>query len=98
MSKPTISVGASLIASTLAAAACADTIRFDTDAVYTRSGQRTTIEYVEAPVVSGAWHTSRVEFGGRHIRVSLDGKLHIDLQDTHIEGAGIVGRGPRPTA
>jgi len=40
MSKPTISVGASLIASTLVAAACADTIGFDTDAVGSQGRQR----------------------------------------------------------
>ena len=33
MNKPTIAVGASLLASTLATAAVADTIGFDTDAV-----------------------------------------------------------------
>ena len=190
MSKPTISVGASLIASTIAAAALADTVGFDSDSVgglpagwvsgvtgrgtarwtveadasapsppnvlkqsargdfpwcvrrdvsladgyveakfkalagkedqaggvvwrwkdgntyyiaranalennvslyHTQSGRRTTIKYVDAPVASGTWHSLRVEFAGKHIRVSLDGKVYIELQDAHIEGAGSVG-------
>jgi hypothetical protein len=190
MSKPTLSVGASLIASTLATTALADTIGFDTDAVgslpagwvsgvtgrgaakwtveadasapsrpnvlkqtgrgdfpwcikkdvsladgyieakfkplagredqagglvwrwkdgdtyyvaranalennvslyHTQKGRRTTIKYVDAPVASGAWHDLRVEFAGKHIRVALDGKVTIDVEDAHIEGAGSVG-------
>lgn len=58
---------------------------------HTQSGRRTTIKYVEAPVASGRWHILRVEFTGKRIRVSLDGKIHIDLQDAHIEGPGSVG-------
>ena len=58
---------------------------------YTEHGRRNTIKYVPAPVRANVWHTLRVDFRGTHIRVALDGKMHIDVDDTHIGGAGAVG-------
>jgi hypothetical protein len=58
---------------------------------YTANGRRNTIKYVDAPVAKAAWHTLRVDFRGAAIRVSLNGKTYIDVQDTHIGGAGAVG-------
>src|SRR5262245_25282196 len=58
---------------------------------YTEGGRRKTIKYVEAPVAGNAWHTLRAEFKGTHIRVLLDGKAYIELDDSHIAGAGSVG-------
>jgi hypothetical protein len=58
---------------------------------YTERGRRNTIKYVDAPVPANAWHTLSVEFAGTHIRVLLDGKSYIDLNDSHISGAGAVG-------
>jgi hypothetical protein len=58
---------------------------------HTTAGSRRTIQYRDAPVAKNAWHTLRVDFKGASIRVSLDGKTHIDLQDTHIQGAGKAG-------
>ena len=58
---------------------------------YTQNGRRITIKYVDAPVAKSAWHVLRVEFSGTHIAVSLDGKRYIELDDTHIGGAGAVG-------
>jgi hypothetical protein len=58
---------------------------------YTEKGSRKTIKYVEAPVAKNAWHTLRTEFHGQHIRVLLDGKAYIELDDFHIAGAGAVG-------
>ena len=58
---------------------------------HTTRGSRRTIKYVDAPVASNQWHTLRVEFAGKHITVSLDGKRYIDAQDEHIAGAGAVG-------
>ena len=58
---------------------------------YTANGRRNTIKYVKAPVPQNAWHTLRVEFAGRRIRVVLNGKTYIDLDDEHIGGAGAVG-------
>ena len=58
---------------------------------YTERGRRNTIRYVDAPVASNTWHTLRVEFRGKHIRVALDGKTYIDLEDSRIAGAGAVG-------
>ncbi len=58
---------------------------------YTERGRRQTIKYVDAPVPANTWHTLSVEFAGTQIRVSLDGKTYIELNDRHISGAGAVG-------
>jgi hypothetical protein len=58
---------------------------------YTQNGHRITLKYVDAPVRGSTWHTLRVEFSGRKIRVILDGKAYIELDDDHISGAGAVG-------
>lgn len=58
---------------------------------YTQNGSRRTIKYVDAPVARAQWHTLRVEFAGKRIRVLLDGKAYIELDDDHITGPGSVG-------
>jgi len=58
---------------------------------YTASGRRNTLKYVDAPVPGNTWHTLRVEFAGKAIRVIYDGKPTIEMEDTHITGAGAVG-------
>ena len=58
---------------------------------HTQGGSRKTIKYVDAPVQGNAWHTLRVEFSGKRIKVILDGVARIELDDTHIAGAGAVG-------
>lgn len=58
---------------------------------HTEKGKRITIKYVDAPVPSKKWHTFRVEFSGKEIKVSLNGKTYIDLEDGHISGPGAVG-------
>jgi hypothetical protein len=58
---------------------------------HTTAGSRRTIQYRDAPVAKDTWHTLRVDFKGAAIRVVLDGKTYIDLQDTHIQGAGRAG-------
>jgi hypothetical protein len=58
---------------------------------YTAKGRRTTIKYVDAPVPRNAWHTLRVEFSGKKIRVSLNGKPAIETEDDRIAGSGAVG-------
>jgi hypothetical protein len=58
---------------------------------YTEKGRRNTIKYVDAPVPPKVWHTLRVEFSGKRIRVALDGRTYIDLEDAHISGSGPVG-------
>lgn len=57
----------------------------------TANGRRNTLKYVDAPVPRGAWHTLRVEFSGTRIRVALNGKIYIELDDDGIMGAGAVG-------
>ena len=58
---------------------------------FTSGGRRNTIRYVDAPVAKATWHTLRVEFSGQRITVALDGKRYIQVEDTHIAGAGGVG-------
>ncbi|MGH8621122.1 MAG: hypothetical protein ACRET3_03195, partial [Burkholderiales bacterium] len=58
---------------------------------YTEKGRRITIRYVDAPVAANAWHTLRVEFSGKRVRVELDGKPYIELADGHIAETGAVG-------
>jgi hypothetical protein len=58
---------------------------------YTERGSRKTLKYVDAPVAAGTWHALRVEFAGRRIQVSLDGRRYIEFEDEHIRGPGAVG-------
>jgi hypothetical protein len=58
---------------------------------YTANGRRNTIKYVDAPVAKNVWHTLRVEFSGARMKVMLDGRTYIELQDSRISGPGAVG-------
>jgi hypothetical protein len=58
---------------------------------YTANGRRNTLKYVDAPVPGNTWHVLRVEFQGKKIRVVYDGKTTIEMEDSHIAGAGAVG-------
>ena len=58
---------------------------------YTQNGSRKTIKYVDAPVPRNTWHTLRVEFSAKKIRVLLNGKAYIELEDDHIAGSGLAG-------
>jgi len=58
---------------------------------YVLRGNRITLKYVDAPVPGNVWHTLRVEFRGARVRVLLDGKPYIELEDNHITGPGAVG-------
>jgi len=58
---------------------------------HTQSGRRITIKYVNAPVAGNQWHTLRVEFAGKAIKVMLDGKQYITAENDQIAGAGAVG-------
>ena len=58
---------------------------------HTTGGRRITIKYVDAPVARNTWHTLRVEFAGKRIKVALNGKTYIEQEDDHISGAGAVG-------
>ena len=52
---------------------------------------RNTIKYVDAPAAPNTWHALRVEFAGKRIRVNLNGKTYIDVEDIRISGSGAVG-------
>jgi hypothetical protein len=58
---------------------------------YVQNGRRITVKYVDAPVSKDQWHTLRAEFAGKGIRVALDGKIYIEVDDEHIAGPGRVG-------
>src|ERR1051325_7664436 len=58
---------------------------------HTTNGRRSTIKYVDAPVAKNQWHILKVECAGKSIRVPLDGKVYISLEDDHIMGPGPVG-------
>ena len=58
---------------------------------YTVGGSRKTLKYVDAPVPSNTWHTLRVDFRNQRIRVTLNGKAYIEMDDDHIKAAGAVG-------
>ena len=58
---------------------------------FTQNGRRNTIKYVDAPVAGNRWHTLRAEFSGKHLRVKLDGKTYIEVDDERIQGPGAVG-------
>jgi 3-keto-disaccharide hydrolase len=58
---------------------------------YTENGRRNTLKYVNAPVPRNTWHTLRVEYSAKKIRVILDGKPYIEMEDGHIAGNGAVG-------
>jgi hypothetical protein len=58
---------------------------------YTEGGRRLTLKYVDAPVPPGRWSVLRVEFSGRRIKVLLNGKAHIDFEDSRVAERGAVG-------
>jgi hypothetical protein len=58
---------------------------------HTQNGRRITIKYVNAPVAANQWHALRVEFAGKAIKVMLDGKPYIAVENDQIAGAGAVG-------
>jgi hypothetical protein len=58
---------------------------------HTQNGRRITIKYVNAPVAANQWHTLRIEFGGKEIKVIFDGKPYIAVENDQIAGAGAVG-------
>jgi hypothetical protein len=58
---------------------------------HTQNGRRITIKYVDAPVAAKQWHTLRVEFAGKAIKVMLDSMQYITAENDQIAGAGAVG-------
>jgi hypothetical protein len=58
---------------------------------HTQNGRRITIKYVNAPVAANQWHALRVEFAGKTMKVMLDGKPYIAVENDQIAGAGSVG-------
>ena len=58
---------------------------------YTQNGRRNTLKYVDAPVPRNTWHTLRVEFSGKSIRVIFNGNSYIEMEDAHFADAGAVG-------
>ena len=42
-------------------------------------------------MAANTWHTLRVEFSGKRIKVALNGKTYIEVEDERITGPGAVG-------
>ncbi len=55
------------------------------------AGRRVQFAGVNHPVTSGQWHAFALEVKGSHFRVSYDGKLLFEANDTTISAAGKVG-------
>ena len=58
---------------------------------YTENGSRNTIKYVDAPVAAKQWHVLRIDFESKQIKVTLDGKVYIDVEHDRFTAAGAVG-------
>src|SRR5467141_2238051 len=58
---------------------------------YTEAGRRRTLTYVVAPAPANECHRLRMKFSGLSIRVAVNGKIYIQLDDKHITGPGAVG-------
>jgi len=59
---------------------------------YFDKGRRMTAKKVDTPTIAlNEWHTLKIDFHGKKIQVTMDGKLFIDVEDDHISGAGPVG-------
>jgi hypothetical protein len=58
---------------------------------HTTKGKRITLKYVDAPVPANVWQLLRVEFRAKMVKVSLNGKTCIAMEDDHIGGSGAVG-------
>jgi hypothetical protein len=59
---------------------------------YFEKGKRLTAKEVTTPTIAlNEWHALKVDFKGKKIQVTLDGKLLLDMEDEHISGAGPVG-------
>src|SRR5438132_12081935 len=58
---------------------------------HTIKGKRTEKKRTNVKVVSGQWHTLRVDFNGNHFIVTFDGKKTIEWADETFKDAGKVG-------
>jgi hypothetical protein len=54
-------------------------------------GKRTEKKRVQVKVAGNQWHTLRADFQGSHFKVSLDGKLALEWDDSTFKEAGAVG-------
>jgi hypothetical protein len=57
----------------------------------TVNGKRSKIEEVPVKVTTGQWHTLRFAAKGRHLSISLDGKLVLERNDRTFSNPGQVG-------
>lgn len=58
----------------------------------TKNGKRNTIKYQDTEKIpANTWHTLRVEFKGNRFKVSLNGKVYIDVEDKSFQDASAVG-------
>ena len=58
---------------------------------HTIKGKRTEKKRISTKVISGQWHTLRVDFHGSHFVVTFDGKKALEWDDETFKDAGKVG-------
>jgi hypothetical protein len=58
---------------------------------HTIKGKRTEKKRTNVKVVSGQWHTLRVDFNGNHFTVTFDGRKALEWDDETFKDAGKVG-------
>ncbi len=58
---------------------------------HTIKGRRTEKKRVNVKVAGNQWHRLRVDFQGSHFKVTFDGKLALEWDDTTFKDAGAVG-------
>ncbi len=58
---------------------------------HTIKGKRTEKKRAAMKVAPNQWHSLRVDFQGGHFKVSLDGKIALEWDDTTFPDAGAVG-------
>jgi hypothetical protein len=57
----------------------------------TVKGRRIQFKGVDTKVTANVWHTLRVDFAGDHFKVSFDGKVLFEADDSTFKDAGAVG-------
>src|SRR6266516_3203756 len=58
---------------------------------HTITGKRPEKKRTDTKVASNQWHTLRVEFQGKHLTVTFDGKKALEWDDETFKDAGAVG-------
>jgi hypothetical protein len=69
----------------------ANALEDNVDLFKTVKGKRSLIQEAPLKVTAGEWHTLRFEAKGRHLKISFDGKVVIETDDSTFTNPGKVG-------